>query len=402
MLARLFSPPRVEQRDTVSLSQLAHLWGPNYTYGYTPVTVSTQSALGHAASSACIDVLATSVSTLPVDAVRIVGSIRRPVSPPPQLVTQPSVLVELDSWLYQLVDSMLTDGNGFGLVVATDLAQRPTQIELLAPDTVTERELVKGVPQAKVDSDTHKLYPYGDLWHVPGKFVRAGSPFAESPLRRAAATIGAAIAARDYGSRWFGDGGHPSGLIYSEDDLTPEEARAIKQSFINAVRGSREPAVFGSGLRYEAVTGNPQESQFIDLLRFCIEEACRFWRVPPSMVYAAVSGQNVTYANVAQADLHYLKHSLEGLLVRIENAMSRLLARPQRARFNRNALLRSDATTRGDYLDKRLRNRSITVNEYRTLEDEPPIDDSDFDEPGIPGGDNTPAQEDGNGPPRAN
>ena len=104
------------------------------------------------------------------------------------------------------------------------------------------------------------------------------------------------------------------------------------------------------------------------------------------MVYAATSGQNVTYANVSQADLHYLKHSLEGLLVRIENAMSRLLARPQRVRFNRNAFLRSDPETRHDIYDQRLKNTTMSVNDVHALEDEEPVDDPEFDAPGIPGG----------------
>ena len=395
MLARLFSRPDDEARSFV-IPSLAGMYAAG-GYGYSPAAVTTASTLGNAASSACIDVLATSVSTLPLDVVRSTGKIRRPVSPTPSLIVQPSALVEVDSWLYQLVDSMLTDGNGFGLVVAVDVAQRPTQIELLNPDLVGDRRVVKGVPQATVDQEVHKLYPYGDLWHVPGKFVRAGSPFAESPIARAASTIGAAIAARDYGARFFGDGGHPSGIIYSDQPLDQPEARLIKQRFVEAMRGNREPAVFGAGLKYDPVSVNPGDTQYLDLLRFCIEEACRFWRVPPSMIYAAVSGQSVTYANISQADMHYLKHSLEGLLVRIENALSRLLARPQRARFNRSAFLRSDATTRGEYLDKRLRNRSLTINEYRALEDEEPFDDDDFDEPGIPGLiDDTP--EESNGP----
>lgn len=390
MLNRLFQP-RDEPARSVAFSQMGGYF-LGASYGYTPAAVTTESTLGHAASSACIDVLATSVSTLPLDAVRKVGKVRKAVSPTPPLIAQPSALVEIDSWLYQLVDSMLTDGNGFGLVVATDQMQRPTQIELLDPENVTERSVEDGVPQAFVDEKRHKLYPYGDLWHVPGKFVRAGSPFAESPIVRAAATIGAAIAARDYGSRYLGDGGHPSGIISADQDLDVDQARLIKQRFVDAMRGNREPAVFGAGLTYTPVSVDPDKTQYIELLRFCIEEACRFWRVPPSMVYAAVSGQNVTYANVSQADLHYLKHSLEGLLVRIENAMSRLIAGPQRIRFNRNAFLRADATTRGDYLDKRLRNRTLTVNEYRALEDEEPFDD-DFDDPGIPGiADDTPEE----------
>lgn len=385
---------RDEQRSTINLSQYAQLWQDQWTSAYTPVAVNVNNAVTHAASSACIDVLATSVSTLPVDVVRQSGKRRTPVSPTPALIASPSNLVEPDVWFYQLVDSMLTDGNGFGFVQAMDSLGRPTQIELVDPGTVVNRRLERGVPTVTVGTETHQLHPWGDVWHIPGKFVKAGTPFADSPVRRAAATIGAALAAREFGSRYFGDGAHPGGLITSDKSLTSDQAKDIKRAFLNAVKGTREPAVLGSGLTYQPLMVDPNDSQFIELMQFAIEEACRFWRVPPAMVYASTSGSNVTYANVSQADLHYLKHSLEGLLVRIEKAMTKLLTRPMFVRFNRNAFLRSDPQGRWEIYDKRLRNKTTSVNEVRTHEDEEPFADPDFDEPGIPGGASaTPAQD---------
>jgi HK97 family phage portal protein len=214
-------------------------------------------------------------------------------------------------------------------------------------------------------------------------------------VERARSTIGAAIAARDFGARFFGDGGHPGAILRSDQEMTAEQAKSYKRAFMAATRGNREPAVMGSGVTYEPITVEPNNSQFIDLMRFTIEEACRFWRVPPAMVYAAVSGQAVTYANVSQSDLAYLKHSLEGHLVRIEKALTRLLPRPQVVRFNRSAFLRSDPGSRSEVVDRRLKNQTLTVNEARALEDEPPFTDPRFDEPGIPGDDVPPEATDG-------
>lgn len=378
-----------DEARSIDLSAYAALWRDSYA-SYSPVAVNMHNALTHAASSACVDTLATSVSSLPVDVVRTVANRRVPVSPTPSLIREPSNIVEQDVWLYQLMDSLLTDGNAFGEVMSG--TTYPTQIELLDPQVVQDRRMIDGRPSVLIGSERRFLWPFGDVWHVPGRFVRAGSPFAESPIDRARATIGSAIAARDFGSKFFGDGAHPGAIITADGELTADQARAIKSAFVNATRGNREPAVLGSGLTYSQVTVNPDDSQFIDLMRFAIEEACRFWRVPPSMVYAATSGQNVTYANVSQADLAYLKHSLEGHLVRLERALTRLLPRPQFVRFNRNAFLRADPITRSEIADRRLANKSMTVNEYRALEDEQPFPDPSFDEPGIP------AQADANTP----
>lgn len=376
-----------EERSTINLSRYAHLWS-NLGAAYSPVAVSTVSALTHAASSACIDTLASSVSSLPVDAVRTVGDVRVPVTPTPSLVRQPSTLVSQDVWLYQVMMSLLTDGNAFGYITGYSQGGYPTGIDLINPDVVGQRDIdAQGRPFVVINGTRELLYPQGDVWHVPGKFVKPGTPFADSPIERAKGTIGAAIAARDFGSRFFGEGGHPTALVSSDQALTPEQAEGIKAAVQRALRpGSREPLVMGSGLSWEQIQVAPDDSQFIDLQRFCNEEASRFWRVPPAMIYAATSGQSVTYANVSQADMAYLKHSLEPHLVRLERALTDLLPRPQFVRFNRSAFLRSDPVTRSEVVDRRLRNRTLTVNEARALEDELPFDDPEYDEPGIPGG----------------
>jgi phage portal protein BeeE len=72
-----------------------------------------------------------------------------------------------------------------------------------------------------------------------------------------------------------------------------------------------------------------------------------------------------------------LKHSLEGHLVRIEKALTRLLPRPQFARFNRAAFLRSDTDGRFAAYQTALRNGWMSVNEVRALEDEAPIETGD-------------------------
>jgi len=370
-----------EAERSMDLSGYVAAWNAAMDVSYTPVPVSVQSAVTNAACSAVIDTLATSVAQTPIDVVRPSGGSRLPIATP-SLIAEPSGIVEQDVWIYQLVDSMASDGNAFGEIVEYT-RQLPSMIETIDAALVSDRRVIDGRKSALVNGERRFFWPHGELWHVPGKFTRAGNPFAESPINRARATIGAAIAARDFGSRFFGDGSHPGGLITSERELSKEQAQQIKTAFLNAVKGTREPAVLGAGLEYTPLIIDPNDSQFLDLMRFAVEEACRFWKVPPAMVYAASSGQSVTYANATQADLSYLKHSLEVYYRRLERALGRLLPRPQQVKFNRNAFLSSDPASRSEIVDRRLKNRTMTVNEARALEDEPPFDDPQFDEPGI-------------------
>lgn len=344
------------------------------------VPVDAQSALRSMAVTACVRLLKTSISNLPVDAIRYRGSGgRENVSPQPGIVARPSGRVSRRVWVAQMMHSLLTDGNAYGMVVATDTMGRPTQVEPVSPGDVTwvqDRPFVKAKEVA--------VWPAGDLIHIPASaFAVAGSPTALSPVDLAKQPISAGLAAEQFGARFFGEGATPSSVIKSKTPLTKEQADAIKDVARRMV-GSREPAVFGADLEWEQISVKPNESQFIDLIRFEVEQVCRCYGVPPSMAFAAVSGQNVTYTNATQQDLAYLKFSLQSWLLDLEDAWSSWCTAPVVVKLNVDSLLRMDTMTRYQKHEIALRNKLTTVNEIRMLEDELPFG-AEFDVPGIPG-----------------
>jgi HK97 family phage portal protein len=369
------------QRATQSWWNLAGAPGfiSSAVYGATGV----EQALRNSASWACMDVLADAIGRTPFDVVRGEGATRRPVVPQPSSVSDPSGVVLTDVWRNQLGWSLVTDGNAFGQITSWTPRVYPNTTELLDPSMVMERKVVNGVPQVQIDNEVHQLYPFGDIWHVPGRVVLPGSPFGLSPVAYSANAIGTSLSAEQFSSRFFTDGGHPTAIIYSSSPIDKAQAQDIKHSHRQATSGNREVAVMGADLKYEKIQVDPKDSQFIDLMRFEVEQACRFWRVPPVMVYAAMSGQAVTYANVTEADINFLKHSLDGYFVRVETAMTAILPRPQHVKLNRNAILRADPKSRYEQYSVALANRQTSVNEVRALEDQPPFG-PEFDVPGIP------------------
>lgn len=351
-------------------------------YGTRPQTAQ---AVRNAASLACIDVLADSISRTPLAALRAgAGGALLPMPQQPPLILDPSGLVTDDVWRYQLAYSLVTDGNAFGHIVQWDRLGYPAQVELADPTTVTARKVIDGVAHVKVDNQPRTLYPHGDIFFVPGRYVPAGTCFALSPVDLANISIGTSLAAEQFSRDYFQSGAHPSAILTSQaTNLTPEEARAIKESARNAMSG-RDLAVMGADLTYTPIQTNVKDSQPVEVIQFEIEQTCRFWKVPPAMVYAAVSGKSVTYANASQADLHYLKHSLEGYLIRIEKAMTRALPRPQWAQFDRNAILRTDVEGRFIHYQLGLANDVYSVNWVRAQENLPPWPDKEYDKPGLP------------------
>ena len=104
-----------------------------------------------------------------------------------------------------------------------------------------------------------------ELVHWPA-FTVPGSSIGLAPLEYAASMIGLGLTARDFGARWFEDGAHPSAILSTDQAISQEDARTIKQRFL-AMRGTREPFVAGKGLKYEALQISPEESQFLETIQ---------------------------------------------------------------------------------------------------------------------------------------
>lgn len=382
---RLFTrPQRAEERAFVPF--MGGDWPMNTHSGQV---VTPESSLRSAAVWACQRVLTSVICSLPVDVYRVTGGKRQPVEGAalPQLVRQPSLGISRRAWLGQVVRSQLSSGNAYGWVRESDALERPTRIDTVNPSFVSWLD-VKGRLTPHVNGKAHELFPRGDFWHLPVSWLLpAGSLVAMSPTEYGREAIGAGLAAEEFGSRFFGDGAYQVPIVTSDKELNDQQADLTKRKLLTAMRGgSRQPIVWSKGLTIDWGKQDPSANQFIDLLRFEVEQACRLYGVPPSMVYASVSGQNVTYANVTQSDLHFLKYSVGVWLQDLEDFFTAAIPAPQIVKFNADAVLRMDAKARAELHEIRLRTGTRTPNEVRRLEDEDPFDDPKYDEPGVPGG----------------
>lgn len=354
------------------------------------VTVTTDTALENIAVWAAQRVLVSTVSMLPVKVLRQAGSRQTFVDPLPPMVRNPSGRVSQRGWVAQNIRALVGSGNMYGRVVETDLYGRVTQLETIHPSKV-EWKTIGNDEVPFVDGKQQTLWPLGDFWHVAAsQFLMPGSRVAMDPTQFAKTAIGTGIAAERFGAHFFRDGLNPTAIIKVDADIDATQALAIKQSIMGMARGNREPAVVGSDIKdIQAWTAKLTDSQFIELLQFEVLQACRVYGVPPSMVYGAISGQNVTYANVGQADMQFLKFSVAGWLIDFEDAWSDLIAQPHTVKFDVDAILRMDAEARANLNKVRLESRTLTINEVRVDEGEEPFADPIYDQPGIPGGQQT-------------
>lgn len=344
--------------------------------------VDADVALRHSAVWACVRLIAGTVSTLPVDVIRVDGQGRRPAASTPPIVAAPSALVSPITWRDQLVTSLLLRGNAVGQVTEVDRAGYPTAIELIHPDRVMLR-VEDGRTIASWDGADHDIWPLGDAYHLAA-FTVPGSPFGLSVIDYARTTIGAGLAAEEWGGKFFTEGAVPSAVLSTDQAVTRDQAQEIKARFMAAVAGKREPAVLGAGVQYVPISVSPGESAFLDTAKFSGEAVCRIFGVQPEMVGLATAGATVTYANREQRVQDFLTFTLAPWVARLEESMSSLLPDGHVVKFRTGGLLRADIQTRflvyeasariGQMGDGRM---PLTVDEMRELEDLAPMPESE-------------------------
>jgi len=363
------------EKRTITPAEMIAAVNDRRRYGATQPIVTTDSAMRLSAVWACVRLLAGLGSSLPLDQQRTRGGVTVEVPRSP-LFDAPQPNTTLSTWLYQLWSSILTTGNAYGLVTATGANGYPSTVELIDPSFVQwSQDSDTGVWSVLVDRKPVERWPNGPLWHVP-IFTMPGRPYGMSPIENARQTIAAGLSAESFGAQFFTGGGVPNAILYSETELTAEQASGIKNAFASATMNNREPAVMGAGLKYERVSVNPDEAQFLDAQRFTVEQVARMYAVPVELIGGSSGGGSLTYANRESRNADFMSYGLMPYLVALEDGLSALIPKPQRVRFNTDALLRSDLKTRYEAHAISLQNGFMTVDEVRQLEDLPPLNDS--------------------------
>jgi HK97 family phage portal protein len=340
---------------------------------YAAVAVNPTTAMQHSAVWASVNLIAGSISTLPLAAYR--RGDRDPLPDLPPILRAPSAGWVLPEFLYATLQSLLIRGNAYGLIVdRAGAGLLPSQVELLAPDRVGVTT-PNGAVEYRVDGQ--EIDP-ASVWHVRA-FTTPGQVLGLSPIQHARQAIGLGLGAEKYAAKFFGESAIPSGVLTTDQDIKPERADTIKARWRAAHGGNRDIAVLGSGARFQAVTIPPEQAQFLETTRANVATIARYFGVQPELI-GGESGGSLTYANVEQRALDFLTFGLRPWLVRLETALSALLSSTTTVKFNAAALVRTDLLTRYQAHESAIRAGWKLRSEVRELEDLPPISGIDDQE----------------------
>lgn len=285
----------------------------------------------------------------------------------PAFIKKPNVDMPRSSFIEQTVVSLASQGNAYWMIERdpqgkvlnlTPLNPLDMRMESNVNGKVT-KYIYNGKDVAPQDIKHLKLL------QVPGKAEGLG------PIQSAQHELRGTLDTRDYASTWFSKSGVPGGILKTESIIDSSDAIQLKETWNQTAGAKNGVAVLGSGYSYQPVYLKPEEVQFLQVQQFSITQIARLFGVPASLMLAANEGTTMTYANVSQEWLGFVRFSLMQYLILIEDALTDFLPGSQRAKFNIEAILRADTTTRYAAHASALTAGWMTKNEVRAIEDLP-------------------------------
>lgn len=339
---------------------------------YSSVDLSTPTAsLQAVACWSAIDLIASLVSELPVDVYRGKGKDKEQIDTPSNLLDPGGDGYNTEDWLWQAMVSWLLSGNLVGDIIERDPRSGfPTRVTIADPGQVKAVRVegrVEWTLGGRLVPDSsnvfhRRVYPY------------PGAVLGLSPIQYHATTLGLSIAVERFGAAFFKDNATPSGMLLNDDEeIGGPRAKSVKDKFMNAIRGTREPVVLGKGWRYQSLSIAPEESQFLETNQFTAAQCARIYGPGVPEVLGYDSGGSLTYATVEGRSLHLLVYSLAKWINRADRLLTSLTARGQYVKLNRNALLSTTTIERFRAYTMALQGQWTTPNEVREREDEKPV-----------------------------
>lgn len=342
--------------------------------------VSPASALKISTVWACTKLLSETVAQLPkiVFEVAADGSRSRATNHPlyDLLHFQPNDDQTSFEFFEMLTGHMALRGNGYAQIVggARGFAD---QLIPIHPDRVVPERMANGKRRYHVSG----LGTLNDdqIMHV--RSLTDDGLMGIDPVTQARESFGLALAGERYGGRFFGNSALPSGILTTDKSLKPEGAKRLKAQWeaANAGANSQRTAVLEDGVKWQQMSVDPRNAQFLELREFQAEDVCRWFGVPPHMV--GLTSKATTWGSgIEQMSMGFVTYTLMPWIVRWQQAISRdLILAPKKyyVEFLTDALLRGDTLARYNAYSIGVDKGWLTINEVRGKENMNPRDGGD-------------------------
>ena len=344
--------------------------------------VNERTSMQMTAVYSCVRILSEAVASLPLNVYRYTdsGGKEKAIDHTLYRLLHDEPNPEMSSFIFRetLMTHLLLWGNAYAQIIRNGkgevVALYPLMPDRMSVDRDKNGRLYYKYTKSNDDAPTMEngsvyLDP-SDVLHVPG--LGFDGLVGYSPIAMAKNAIGLAIAAEEYGSKFYANGAAPSGVLEHPGTLKdPERVRNSWNSTFGGSSNSHKVAVLEEGMKYTPISISPNEAQFLETRKFQINEIARIFRVPPHLVGDL---EKSSFSNIEQQSLEFVKYTLDPWVIRWEQALYRSLLTEEEKKelffkFNVEGLLRGDYASRMNGYATARQNGWMSANDIRELED---------------------------------
>lgn len=292
-----------------------------------------------------------------------------------------SYMSAVDFWR-QVVQHLLLSGNAY-IVPLYDTTLEISRLALADPGTVAHDVFNDRYTIADTLAGISGTFEEDEIIHIKN-FTRDG--------KTGLSTIGFARLALDITRTGdaetlnrFRNGGNVRGIVSNDtsvrgfgeyqDKELKKTATDVDERFQS---GERIVSLPGQ-VQFSPISLSSTDMQFLETRKFSVREICRFFGVHPSFVFDDTSNN---YKSAEMANVAFLSNTLNPLLRKIETEFHRKLVSPsqcckRRFLFDRTGLYACDLDSRVKYQTQTIAAGLYTVNEWRAIENKPPVEGGD-------------------------
>ena len=363
-----------------NLGSTNFLWGGSSS----GKVVNERTAMQMTAVYSCVRILSEAIAGLPLFVYKygVDGSKDKYLDHPLWRVLHDEPNPEMTSFVFRetMMNHLLLTGNAYAQIIRNARGDVVALYPLM-PDRMTVDRDSQGrlyyryrknsddAPEVSRNKPSDIILAPSDVLHILG--LGFDGLVGYSPIAMAKNAVGLAIAAEEYGAKFFANGAAPSGVLEHPGTIKdPERIRQSWQSTFGGSVNSNKIAVLEEGLKYTPIAISPEQAQFLETRKFQINEIARIFRVPPHML---ADLEKSSFSNIEQQSLEFVKYTLDPWVVRWEQAMNKSLLLESEKRdvftkFNVDGLLRGDYASRMTGYATARQNGWMSANDIRQLE----------------------------------
>lgn len=345
--------------------------------------VTTNSAMQQLVVFNCVRVLAESMGMLPCQLLKKTDRVRLPATSHrlyPLITMAPNSYMTAQEFWELLVACLCLRGNFYAYKVTA--LGNVGELLPLNPDIVTPKLKDDWTVEYTVNFKSGtKVLTQDEIWHV--RLFTLDGLNGLNPIAYARQALGLGQAMDAHAAKLFTNGAVTSGVLRTEQQLSPEAFDRLKTEFQGehmGVANAYKPMILEMGLDWKPISLSAQDTQFIESKKLTEAQICGLFRVPPHLV---ASMEKMTLNNIEHMGMSFVNYSLVPIMTRIEHRIQvGLLNEKDRlthyAKFNAGALMRGDLKGRYESYGKGIQWGILSPNDCRELEDENPREGGDI------------------------